>query len=108
MTQKHIILAAKIYLLAVGVFTVFRLLLFITGLSYITSADSLYIILYAFWMGLRFDLVITGYIVFFPFLALTVIAIINPRSNLPAKIIFYLLYMISKPKQIEDKNENII
>jgi len=34
---------------------------------------SLYIILYAFWMGLR----ITGYIVFIPFLALTVIAIIN-------------------------------
>ena len=93
-TYKHITLAARIYLLAVGVFTIFRLLLFITGLSFITSADSLGNVLYAFWMGLRFDLVITGYIVFIPFIALTVIAIFNIRTNLPVKIIFYLLFVV--------------
>ena len=94
LTYKHIILAAKIYLLAVGVFTIFRLILFFTGLSYITTADSFDNVLYAFFMGLRFDVVITGYIAFFPFIALTVIALINLRSKWPVKLIFYLLFVI--------------
>ena len=93
-TYKHIVLAAKIYLAAIGVFTVFRLILFFTGLSFITPDDSFGNILYAFWMGLRFDTVITGYIVFFPFLALIVIAMINPRSKLPGMIIFYFLFAV--------------
>ena len=93
-TLKHIILAAKIYLAAISVFTVFRLILFFTGLSFITPDDSFGNILHAFWMGLRFDIVITGYIVFFPFLALMVIAMINPRSKLPVMIIFYFLFAV--------------
>jgi len=92
--QKNIVLAAKIYLLAIGTFTVFRLIMFLSGLSFITVSDDFGNILYAFLTGLRFDLVITGYIVFSPFLALTLITIINPRSKLPAGIIFYFLFVV--------------
>ena len=92
--HRNIVLAAKIYLLAIGVFTVFRLILFLMGLSFITVSDDFGNLLYAFWIGLRFDLAVTGYIVFLPFCALTFITIINPRSKLPVTIIFYFLFVV--------------
>jgi hypothetical protein len=52
---KHITLTAKIYLLVIGVFTVFRLILFFTCASFITPADSFGAMLHAFLIGLKFD-----------------------------------------------------
>ncbi len=90
----NIKLVLKTYALVLGIFAIFRLILFFTGLSYITPQDSIVTILHAFFNGLRFDLVISGYILFFPFLALSVIAMIRPSSALPAKILFYLLFIL--------------
>ncbi|MCL2512026.1 MAG: sulfatase-like hydrolase/transferase [Bacteroidales bacterium] len=92
--HRNIVLVAKIYLLAIVMFTFFRLIMFLLGLSFITVSDDFGNVLYAFWMGLRFDLAVTGYIVFCPFWALTLITIINPRSKLPAVIIFYFLFVV--------------
>jgi len=91
---KHITLTAKVYLLAIGIFTIFRLILFFTCYSFITATDSVGAVLHAFLIGLQFDLSIISYIFFLPFLALTVITLTNLRSKLPVKIIFYMLFVL--------------
>ncbi|MCL2041406.1 MAG: sulfatase-like hydrolase/transferase [Bacteroidales bacterium] len=94
MTFKHITLAVKIQLLVIGIFTIFRLLLFFTCRSFITDADSLSDILQAFWIGFRFDWVVTSYIVLLPFLVLTVLTLSKSRSETPVKVIFWLLFVV--------------
>ena len=91
---KHITLTAKIYLLAIGIFTIFRLLLFFVCRSFITTADSFGSVLHAFLIGLQFDWVVASWILLFPFVALTVITLANVRSKLPDKVIFYLIFVI--------------
>jgi phosphoglycerol transferase MdoB-like AlkP superfamily enzyme len=91
---KHITLTAKIYLLAIGIFTIFRLILFFTCRDFITPTDSIGSVLHAFLIGLRFDWAVTSWIVFLPFLALTVMTLTNQRSKLPVKIVFYLLFVV--------------
>ena len=91
---KHITLTAKIYLLVIGIFTVFRLILFFTCSSFITPADSFGVVLHAFSIGLQFDWAVASWILLLPFVALSVITLTHLRSKLPVKIIFYLLFVV--------------
>ena len=69
----NIALIIKIYALAILFFFVFRLILFLTGLENINGISSnLPDIINAFFMGIRFDVVISGYLLLLPFLILTV------------------------------------
>jgi len=94
MMFKHITLTVKIQLLVIGIFTIFRLLLFFTCRSFITDADSLSDILRSFWIGFRFDWVVASYIVLLPFLVLTVLTLAKSRSEMPVKVIFWLLFVV--------------
>lgn len=89
---RNILLIAKLYALILILFFVFRLLLFITELGSTDLSDvGTSDILYAFVMGLRFDVVITGYIICLPTLVLFVCDFIKARSRFLNNFLFYWL-----------------
>jgi phosphoglycerol transferase MdoB-like AlkP superfamily enzyme len=85
----------KTYLLVIGIFFIFRLILFITELERIESfrADFLNIIM-AFIMGIRFDIVISGYILILPFLVLSALFILNRHYEWIYRILFYWIFIL--------------
>lgn len=83
----------KIYLLTVSFFWVFRIILFLTEFEKITNASMLEI-MYAFIMGLRFDIVISSYILLFPFLYFSTYNLFKDLSKMHNKIFFYYTYII--------------
>lgn len=73
----------------------FRIILFFTELNQlelITNKTS--IILQAFFMGWRFDTVISGYILFFPLLTVSVSSFFKFNKVLLIKIITYLIFIL--------------
>lgn len=92
--NEHIKLIAKAYLLAIAFFAFFRIILFITELDRVTpfSANTVDI-LKAFIMGLRFDIVISGYILLFPFIFISVFYIAGLKSKLFYTVVFFLLFL---------------
>lgn len=86
----NINLLFKIYTLALAVFFIFRLILFFTELNRINlDSDSTGSILYSFLIGVRFDIVIIGYISFFPAFILLTLSILRKNIPLLNKILFY-------------------
>lgn len=80
----------KSYLLTLSVFTLFRVMLFITENDRVSiRTDTLANIFYSFLMGLRFDVVISGYILLLPALILSVMAIWNKWNELVYRGVFY-------------------
>jgi len=91
-TLKKII---HIYLSVIFIFLIFRTILFFSEIKRIDiHEDGLWTIVQAFIMGLRFDLVITGYITILPALVLFVFEIVNKRSRWVELIIFYWLFFL--------------
>ncbi|MDR2814358.1 MAG: sulfatase-like hydrolase/transferase [Prevotellaceae bacterium] len=78
-------MTARVYLLALCIFSLFRLLLFATQLVGNAAFDAGQAgwrnILTAFLMGVRFDLVVTGYIMLLPFVALSAMQLLNRRAG---------------------------
>ncbi|MBK6346768.1 MAG: sulfatase-like hydrolase/transferase [Bacteroidales bacterium] len=88
-------LILKIYGLAILFFFVFRLMLFFTGIGNIDDvSDSYADIVKAFIMGIRFDIVISGYLLVFPYLALTILFLLNKRSLIISRIVFYFVFIL--------------
>lgn len=96
--MKNITTTLKIYLLLISSFTFFRILLFITNWDKILrsdgSADWMNILL-AFIMGLRFDIVVSGYILILFFFFLTILDVWGKKPNIIVKPLFYLLFILS-------------
>ena len=83
-------LLLKTYALVLSVFFVFRCILFLTELDRIDFQEvSMLTIIQAFIMGIRFDTVISSYILILPALVLLVMEILNKRSRLIKAILFY-------------------
>ncbi len=74
----------KTYALILAVFTVFRGILFSTELRRVDLAEEKLITLQAFLMGVRFDIVITSYILFIPAFLLFIFEIFG-KLNKPIK-----------------------
>jgi phosphoglycerol transferase MdoB-like AlkP superfamily enzyme len=87
--RKHtIIKLLKLYTLSIGVFLIFRLLLLITEWDRVSFVSgSLHNIFYSLLIGLRFDLVITGYILLLPALILFISDIFRINSKLLQKFV---------------------
>lgn len=88
----------RIYALVLVIFSLFRLVLFFTQMGKLGSSSSFSDILYSFFMGVRFDIVISGYILFFTFILLSIRYLANIHSKIFNGIIFwytYLLFVIS-------------
>jgi len=79
----------KTYGLTVSIFFIFRLILFITESARVDyTQDSFFDVLHAFFIGVRFDLVISGYILFFPAFFLIITEFFNVQNKI-IKLIFY-------------------
>jgi len=83
-----IIQFVKIYFTAIIFFTFFRLILFFTEIGRITDSTGINDILYAFLMGLRFDIVISGYILILPYILLIVFSFFKTNFKIINKIAF--------------------
>lgn len=85
----------KTYLTVLVIFTGFRLFLFFTELRRIGSfnAESGNIIL-AFIMGVRFDVVITGYLMILPALVLSVLFILDRHPQWIYKTLFWWVFVL--------------
>lgn len=80
----------KTYGLALSIFFIFRLILFITESSRVDySQDSIFDVFHAFFIGVRFDIVISGYILFFPAFFLIVTEILNIQNKVVKSIFYY-------------------
>lgn len=85
----------KTYLLGIAIFFIFRLILFFTELGRIESVSSDFKnILLAFLMGLRFDIVISGYILILPFIILSVLFILNRHPRWIYRLIFFWIFIL--------------
>ncbi|MBL0358667.1 MAG: sulfatase-like hydrolase/transferase [Chitinophagaceae bacterium] len=84
-------LCIKIYLSAVLFFGLFRVILFIRENKLIDHSVSTGDIWYAFLMGLRFDLVVTGYIMAIPFVILATLSFFKKEQRYLNRFVFYLM-----------------
>lgn len=92
--NKNIPLVLKVYLLAISVFFVFRVVLFCTELHRINFDEvAVWTIIQAFVMGLRFDIVISGYILLLPALVLLTQGITNTQNTVVSTILFYWIFI---------------
>jgi phosphoglycerol transferase MdoB-like AlkP superfamily enzyme len=91
----NISIILKTYLLTTGFFFLFRLILFFTELGRIDSIRTEFsTILQAFIMGVRFDLVISGYILVLPFLILSVLFVLGKNITWVNKFVFYWIFVL--------------
>jgi len=91
----HIKYIIFIYLSGILFFTLFRLLLFITEIKQLEIIpDKIILISKAFFMGWRFDTVISGYLLFFPLLILSIVSFFNFNKVRLYKIIHMLLFFL--------------
>jgi len=92
---SNIILIVKIYLLSISTFFCFRLLLFLTELNKVGAlSENSSKILKAFSMGLRFDIVISGYILILPFIIISILTLFAVSSKTVNNILFYYTFFL--------------
>jgi phosphoglycerol transferase MdoB-like AlkP superfamily enzyme len=83
------------YLLSITIFFVYRLLLFFLEISRISwSQESIVNVLKSFVMGIRFDIVISGYILFIPIFILLVGYIFGKQLKQLHKLLFYWIFIL--------------
>ena len=88
-------LIIRIYFLVLLFLTVFRLILFFSGLERIDfNIEPIINILSAFVIGLRFDIVIIGYIIFIPTLILLILDLFNKKNKIIQKLAFYWTFIL--------------
>ena len=92
--NQNIRLVIKTYALVLSIFTIFRIILFYTEIDRLNFNEvSLLTIIKSFIMGVRFDAVISGYILFLPALVLFIFEIIQNKNRTIWQIIFYWIFI---------------
>ncbi|MFV0530675.1 MAG: LTA synthase family protein [Flavobacteriales bacterium] len=87
---KSVKLILKTYLLVLSIFSVFRLILFFSNIDLLDfDSVAMSTIFKSFLMGLRFDTVVSGYVLFIPALILSVCDIIGKDNKYVNNIMFY-------------------
>jgi len=90
-----IVIVLKTYGLILSLFFVFRVILFSSEIDRINFDEvALSTIFQSFIMGLRFDAVITGYLMLLPTLALIIHSFFNSTSNLLKRIVFLWTFIL--------------
>lgn len=84
----------KIYLLVLSIFSVFRLALFLTQYENVGEETSIGTVFQAFFMGVRFDLVVSSYILAIPFVLFTLREFITSLSSTVFnQIVFWFVFI---------------
>ena len=94
--NQNIKLILKTYVLVLSIFSIFRILLFFSEIDLLDfNTVSIYTIIKAFVMGVRFDIVISGYILLLPAIILFVLDIINKNESVVIrKLVFYWIFIL--------------
>jgi phosphoglycerol transferase MdoB-like AlkP superfamily enzyme len=87
MRRWNLLVTLRVYILALAIFSVFRLILFLTELDKVAGQPFI-TILKAFLMGVRFDIVVTGYIMLLPFVVLSVMQIARRHYRFVYTLVF--------------------
>lgn len=90
----HIIFILKIYAISIIVFSLFRLILFFNQWERIDNNVPASDVFTAFIIGLRFDIVISSYILMLPFLLFSVMYLLQKEFKILKKIIFFFVYIL--------------
>ncbi|MFZ4398430.1 MAG: LTA synthase family protein [Bacteroidales bacterium] len=91
----HIRYIFSVYLIGILFFTLFRFILFFTEIKQLQILpDKFSLISKAFFMGWRFDTVISGYILFFPFLILSIVSFLKFNKTSIYNIIHAVLLLL--------------
>jgi phosphoglycerol transferase MdoB-like AlkP superfamily enzyme len=87
---------AKLYIVSLAIFSFFRVILFTTEITRLNEdkADT-FTILQAFIMGVRFDLVITSYILLLPAVLFSILYFLNKKYPFIEKAIFVYIFILS-------------
>ncbi|MEK9658107.1 MAG: sulfatase-like hydrolase/transferase [bacterium] len=88
----------RLYLLGAVAFFMFRIALFCVGVRHLLADSSLGDIVLAFWMGLRFDLVICSYLLVIPYLLLIFFTLFRLKSRwvlFPLYGLIFCLFCVS-------------
>jgi phosphoglycerol transferase MdoB-like AlkP superfamily enzyme len=93
--MQNIKIIFKLYILSIAIFSVFRLIFFFTEFGSINPDTELTTILFAFLIGLRFDVVISSYILILPFVLLSINAIPEKDFKKINKIVFVWCCILS-------------
>ncbi len=94
---NSIITTLKLYLLSVISFGIFRIILILTNFNKIFEADGsfdLSNLIQSLIIGIRFDIVISGYLLILPFFILTILELFNLKNKLAEKSIFYFILIV--------------
>ncbi len=83
-----------IYVTVLLIFTIFRGILFCTELARVTTDISTNDIIKSFLMGIRFDLVISGYVLIFPFLISSILSFFKKPFPIVNEILFYFIFVL--------------
>lgn len=88
-------LIAKLYLLVLGIFSAIRVIFFIRQLGHINSSNGDVLnILRGFFMGLRFDIVVSGYVLILPVLILLILDIFQMESKFVLRFFFWWIFIL--------------
>ncbi len=91
----NISLILRIYGLDILFFFMFRVILFITGLENLGGiSGNIPDVVRAFLMGVRFDVVISSYLLALPFLILSTAYVFGKRYRLVSRLMFWFIYLI--------------
>jgi len=91
----NIFIILKAYFVVVTIFFCFRVLLFLSELDKAPAfSGNLMKIAAAFVMGLRFDVVVSGYLLLLPFLVLSVMYVLNRYHAAVLKGLSYLVFVL--------------
>lgn len=96
--MRNISTTVKVYLLLISSFTFFRIILFATNLDKIPDANGAVNwtnVLRAFLMGLRFDIVVCGYLLLLFYIVLTVVDIGRIKSIIISRILFIYVSLVT-------------
>ncbi len=90
----HIKYIGLVYLSGILFFTLFRLLLLFTEIKQLQILpDKFTLISKAFFMGWRFDTVISGYLLFFPLLILSIASFFRFNKTFIYKFLHYIIFL---------------
>jgi len=85
----------KTYLTVIAIFFCFRLILFLSQLERIDSIrGDFFKIIVSFLIGIRFDAVISGYILLLPFIIISVLFILNKYYAWVYRVLFYWVFIL--------------
>lgn len=91
----NILIILKTYLSVIVIFFCFRFILFLTQLERIDSFRSdFFKIIVAFIIGIRFDVVISGYILLMPFIIISILFIRNKHYTWVYRVLFYWIFIL--------------